>query len=170
MHSVSFLFEALGKSWNFGPYDVFMPFERLGDIKKVYMENWDRGRLRNQFLELMEDAARSTFSWIQDHVTSNYEKAAGMFKEANARVNKIAEQLEDVYNVTPEQAATAATNSPQEAAGILKNTFDYSVGQVGEYLADTGEFSESEIGDVLRGIGFSSGSVGNWLRDSFPYL
>ena len=166
--TISFVFDALGVTEDYGPYSYTIPFKEVADLVNAFNQ-LASDTFNKKFIDLLAQAADPAFDWVDEFYTKSYQEAADLFNAAGADPGTIAQGLVDVYNCTIDQAVDAVSDTSEEAVEILKNTFNYTVNQAGMYLVDEG-MSEDAIESTLEAAGYATDAVTNWITDVYDYL
>jgi hypothetical protein len=111
----------------------------------------------------LKEATESAFNWVKTNVTESAEDIAGFFQDVGAYTKTIAEGLVNFCDTSAEDAVTYLKLGAEEAAALLKNTFNRSVSEVGTYLKSVGGYSEDVTKAALESAGYAVDEVETWI-------
>lgn len=163
--TVSFSFSAMGKSFRAGPFTVTVPFSSVSDILTVFYDKV-KTVFSSHLTASIAEATKMAFDWVKSNITSSAANIAKVFQNAGAATANIATGLVAFCGTTAEDAVTYLSLSATEAASLLKNTFNKSIDDVGDYLADVGDYSDDTIEKALKGAGWTASQASNWAEDN----
>ncbi|EDM81096.1 VCBS [Plesiocystis pacifica SIR-1] len=164
--SISFSFSAMGVSYSPGPFTITVPFKDVGELAEAFYD-FAKDLIVSGLLGSIAEAAQIAFDWVKTNVTAVAEDAAKFFENAGAAAADIAEGLVSSFGVAAGDAVGMLSVGAQEAASILKNSFNWSVDQTGRWLKDAGGFADDAVSSALSGAGYAASEVGDFMADVF---
>ena len=140
-----------------------IPLEDVSAVRELFeQELYDD--LKRMLEAQLKSASTVVFQWVEDNVTRVASEAARLFESVGADEGAIAKQLTKVYNLDVDDAVKLVADSGEEAAKIMKDTFDMSAKQVSKALDKTWKMGKKDIEKAMKKAGFSSKSIENAFK------
>ncbi|MBZ5715953.1 beta/gamma crystallin-related protein [Nannocystis pusilla] len=163
---VGFSFKILYEDKFIGPVQVSLPFKTAEDLANEFAK-WFKSQILGPVLETLKAAGETAFKWVKENVTAVAQEAAKFFQDVGAKNADIARGLVNTFGTTAEQAVKYLNVGADEAAKILKNTFNKSAEEVGKFLKDVGGYTDTAVNAALSGAGYAANEVADVMGDIF---
>ncbi|MCA9688179.1 MAG: LamG domain-containing protein, partial [Myxococcales bacterium] len=164
--AISFSFSAMGVSYSPGPFSISIPFQSVGQLADAFYQ-YARDLILGGLLGSIVQAAQIAFDWVKTNVTAAAQDVAKVFENVGASSVAIAQGLVTSFGIGAGEAVSYLSVGANEAAGILKDGFGWSVTQTGQWLKDVGGYTDTAVNSALNGAGYAANEVADFMGDVF---